>query len=53
MKLEEKLLNTETDEIMTVKEVVEIIREIKGKISMENALNEIEYSIKHGILKRM
>ena len=51
MNLEQKILNAETDEVLTVKELVEIIQEIKGGCTIENAINEIEYSIKHGILK--
>jgi hypothetical protein len=51
MNLEQKILTVETDEIKTVKELIDVIKEIKEECTTENAINEIEYSIKHGILK--
>ena len=51
MDLKQKLLNVETDEIKTVEELIPIIQEIKNGCTIENAINEIEYSIKHEILK--
>ena len=51
MNLEQKILNVETDEVKTVEELIKIIKEIRNEHTTENAINEIEYSIKHGILK--
>lgn len=48
MNMTDKLLVTETDEIITVNDFINSFNEME---SIGNALSNLEYSIKHGILK--
>lgn len=54
MNLTDRLLVTETDEVITVSDFVRIFNEMKSQgITLGEAINHLEYSIKHGILKKM
>lgn len=41
---------TESGEVRSVSDIVKQIQEIRIHCSLEDIMNEIEYSIKHGIL---
>jgi hypothetical protein len=54
MESHDKLLVTETDEIITVADYVHNFNEEKERgVTIGDAISNMEYSIKHGILKRL
>jgi hypothetical protein len=54
MNLTDRLLVTETDEVMTVSDFLRIFNELKSQgITLGDAIGNLEYSITHGILKKM
>ena len=54
MGVDRKYIVTESEEVMTLEELITLIREIRGtELTFEDVMNEIDYSIKHGILKEI
>ena len=53
MDLTDKLIIVETDEMITVADYVRIFEEVQGcGFVIADAMNNIDYCIKHGLLKK-
>lgn len=53
MDLTDKLIIVETDEVITVADYVRIFEEVQGcGFVIADAMNNIDYCIKHGLLKK-